>query len=451
MEWLQKVYILILNPFCSLSEKIDNRIRKALMFFICFLLYSTCYIWYSIIGTGTPLTLLSRMLQSILLIMILILLGLEKPMQVVKWNKAVIYTWFALGMLIFIMGFFTEQNTGYWMTGPVIALGLPCLYMVYGRDRKYMCLLDAISKAAIICTIIYFFVCLAGECFNDNTWCAGRYNGLTKDANKIAELCLASFCCILYRFLTIKEHSRWNILAVVSMGILIGQIYWTQSRTTILAVILVLAFYFIIVLKGVFAEKKVRCLLEKLVPLLLSAVIGLASVAIIDEVRNIRQGTSDLIITAEAAVEEDDQYREMLPDEGADLDMYSSGRIKIWSLYIEKFNFIGNDADAETPISPEIWQKTAHNSFIEITYRSGYVTGFVYLFLELITGIFILKVMIRKNEKNSGGDYFMAITSIAYIVFTNLMSSYNPLTAIIFLLYAIAFPVLLEPKKPADN
>ena len=59
--------------------------------------------------------------------------------------------------------------------------------------------------------------------------------------------------------------------------------------------------------------------------------------------------------------------------------------------------------------------------------------------------------MIRKNEKNSGGDYFMAITSIAYIVFTNLMSSYNPLTAIIFLLYAIAFPVLLEPKKPADN
>ena len=122
MEWLQKVYILILNPFCSLSEKIDNRIRKALMFFICFLLYSTCYIWYSIIGTGTPLTLLSRMLQSILLIMILILLGLEKPMQVVKWNKAVIYTWFALGMLIFIMGFFTEQNTGYWMTGPVIAV-----------------------------------------------------------------------------------------------------------------------------------------------------------------------------------------------------------------------------------------------------------------------------------------------------------------------------------------
>ena len=93
-----------------------------------------------------------------------------------------------------------------------------------------------------------------------------------------------------------------------------------------------------------------------------------------------------------------------------------------------------------------IKQRTAHNSLVEITYRSGYITGAVYLILIIMTGIYILKVMIRNNRKNSDGDYFMAIASIGYLIFTSLMSSFNPLTAIIFLLYALGFPVLLDRK-----
>ena len=117
MEWLQKFYILILNPFCNLSGKISPGVKKTCIYIICFLLYGTCYCWYSIIGMGTQLTLLSRMLESIFLIIVLIFLGLEKPLKPVKWNGLFIYCWFALGMLILIMGFFNEQNTGYWMTG----------------------------------------------------------------------------------------------------------------------------------------------------------------------------------------------------------------------------------------------------------------------------------------------------------------------------------------------
>ena len=81
---------------------------------------------------------------------------------------------------------------------------------------------------------------------------------------------------------------------------------------------------------------------------------------------------------------------------------------------------------------------------MEITYRSGYITGGVYLILVLITGIYLVLIMLRNNEKNSNGDYFIAITAIGYIIFTNLMSSFNPLTASIFLLYVIAFPALLN-------
>ena len=64
MEWLQKIYICILNPFCGISQKINDTTRKRLIYTVVLLLYSTCYIWYSIIGMGYSLTLLSRMIES---------------------------------------------------------------------------------------------------------------------------------------------------------------------------------------------------------------------------------------------------------------------------------------------------------------------------------------------------------------------------------------------------
>ena len=170
-------------------------------------------------------------------------------------------------------------------------------------------------------------------------------------------------------------------------------------------------------------------------------------------------GNSNAVMESEQASEnvqdepsaEDVEYRDLLPEKGADMNSFSSGRIFIWQTYAEGFNWIGNPADAEVPISPLIRQRTAHNSLVEITYRSGYITGAVYLLLVMITGIYILRVLFRNNSKNRNGDYFMAITSIGYIIFTSLMSSFNPLTAIIFLLYAIAFPVMLEDRKTAKE
>lgn len=460
MEWLQKLYILILNPFCGLSESISPGIRKAAVYIICFLLYATCYCWYSIIGMGTQLTLLSRMLESIVLIVILIFLGLDKPLKPVKWNKPFIYCWFALGMLMLIMGFFNEQNTGYWMTGPVIALGLPCFYMVYGRREKYEMIFDAICKAAMIISIIYFFVCLYGEYVSDNVWDAtSRYNGLTIDANKIGELCLASFCVIIY-YMLVGKQKAWRILSMVSMGAIIGQTYLTQSRTTILAMAFIVGFYLIISVKDAVTGKEFGRLSKRIGILVISAVIAAVAVKAIDQVHDnylmgqqepqeVSEEADTNTQTAQTTVsttETSSEYRDLMPAEGQDLNAFSSGRLFIWQTYAEGFNFIGNPADAENPISPLIKQRTAHNSLVEITYRSGYITGAVYLILIIMTGIYILKVMIRNNRKNSDGDYFMAIASIGYLIFTSLMSSFNPLTAIIFLLYALGFPVLLDRK-----
>ncbi len=460
MEWLQKLYILILNPFCGLSESISPGIRKTAVYIVCFLLYATCYCWYSIIGMGTQLTLLSRMLESIVLIVILIFLGLEKPLKPVKWNKPFIYCWFALGMLMLIMGFFNEQNTGYWMTGPVIALGLPCFYMVYGRREKYEMIFDAICKAAMIISIIYFFVCLYGEYVSDNVWDAtSRYNGLTIDANKIGELCLASFCVIIY-YMLVGKQKAWRILSMVSMGAIIGQTYLTQSRTTILAMAFIVGFYLIISVKDAVTGKEFGRLSKRIGILVISAVIAAVAVKAIDQVHDNyllgqqepQEVSEDADTNTQAAqttvstTEPSSEYRDLMPAEGQDLNSFSSGRLFIWQTYAEGFNFIGNPADAENPISPLIKQRTAHNSLVEITYRSGYITGAVYLILIIMTGIYILKVMIRNNRKNSDGDYFMAIASIGYLIFTSLMSSFNPLTAIIFLLYALGFPVLLDRK-----
>lgn len=267
----------------------------------------------------------------------------------------------------------------------------------------------------------------------------------------------------------VNEKRIWKVITIISLGMIVSQVYFTQSRTTILAMIFILGFYFIILLKDSITVKKAGIILKPAGALLIAAVIAIISSNIINVVHtnyqeaqlvNISEPSNNSVsvesdqegenVQAEPS-EEDTEYRNLLPEKGADMNSFSSGRLFIWQTYAEGFNWIGNPADAEVPISPLIRQRTAHNSLVEITYRSGYITGAVYLLLVMITGIYILRVMFRNNSKNRNGDYFMAITSIGYIIFTSLMSSFNPLTAIIFLLYAIALPVMLEDRKTAKE
>ena len=86
--------------------------------------------------------------------------------------------------------------------------------------------------------------------------CHEQIYGLTIDANKIGELCLASFCVIIY-YMLVGKQKAWRILSMVSMGAIIGQTYLTQSRTTILAMAFIAGFYLIISVKGCCDGKRV--------------------------------------------------------------------------------------------------------------------------------------------------------------------------------------------------
>ena len=441
MEWLQKIYIFFLNPFCRLSEKIESRIKTKLIYVTCFLLYGICYVWYTMVAFDHVPTLLSRMFQGIVLVVILVFLGLDKPLKTVKWNKLFAWVWFLLGAVIFIMGFITEQNPGYWMTGPVIAIGFPCLYMVYGEEKKYMVLFDAFCKAAIIITIIYFFASLVGEFFRPMAWgLDGRYNGIAQDSNRVGELCIMSFSCIMFYFYTSKKNRFWY-LAIVSLGIVLGQVYLTQSRTTILAIIAMIIFYFIVFIRDFVKkgkEKKINRIKTIVIFACLAMIIAGITVFITTEVRDHNPNR----------VLYEEEYRDVLP-EGQDLNSYSSGRFKIWGLYADGFNFFGNTRDLEVSISDEIYQVNAHNSLIEITYRSGYIAGLLFLAIEIYVGLFILWVMFRK--KNSGyieGDVLIATNAIGFMLFTNLMPAYNPITAFSFFVFVLTlFPMFIKKGR----
>ena len=130
----------------------------------------------------------------------------------------------------------------------------------------------------MIISIIYFFVCLYGEYISDNIWDAtGRYNGLTIDANKIGELCLASFCVIVY-YMLVGKQKIWKIISVISLGIIVGQTYLTQSRTTILAMLFITAFYLIIAFKDAIVERDAGRLARRIGMLVIPVIIAAAAV-----------------------------------------------------------------------------------------------------------------------------------------------------------------------------
>ncbi len=428
-----------------------------MIYAVALLLYSTCYVWYSIIGMGHPLTLLSRMIESIFWYHTY-LPGLGETFETSTLESYYHRDLVCIRNTDFCNGFFYRAK--HWLLDDmtVIALGLPCFFMVYGKREKYEMLFDAVCKAAVICSIAYFFVCLAGEFWNDNTWVSGRYNGLTIDANKIGSFALLHFvvlCTIFWSELLDLPSTQYHCIGNGFRTNLFNSIkndYFGDDFHCRL-------FLYHFNKKCIFC-KNTKKLLRSTVTIILALLLALVCVKGVYALQGVHQEKLQEVLSSEIATEEPvstenvsenvndnapkDEYREMLPKEGDDANAFSSGRIHIWQTYAKGFNFIGNSADAATPISPEIYQRTAHNSSVEITYRSGYITGGVYLILVLITGIYLVLIMLRNNEKNSNGDYFIAITAIGYIIFTNLMSSFNPLTASIFLLYVIAFPALLN-------
>ena len=462
MEWLQKIYILVLGPVCNVTERIDEKRRTSIAAVMMFLLYAFLLVWYSVNMFDIYVSLTSRMVLAVFLLAIFIIFIGNKNLHIVKWNNWVAISWFACGILIFLMGFVAKQNFGYWLIGPVMAFGFPCLYFVIGNSRDINKCFLLVCKAVIVASLIYFIAAIFAETVSDNVWVdfSGRYNGTTSDANRIGEICVASFACSIYIYRSAYSNLFWKILSFTTMAFCICDSIISISRSTIIAISCMVIYFVFLEIKSAVENKKIKQLLINMACIALCIIIGVVfttgmraihkHMEVEKAVQNVTE-TSQIETEKAVAEETVNSVVQIAKDSNRmdvnrrDLNTFSAGRINIWKEYLSNTGILGNPADGKTPISGNLTNVAAHNTIIEISYRSGIVTGLLFLFVEILAGIYILRILLRKN--NEDYDYFAAFAFIGYIIVSNLQVAYNPLTSIIFFVYAISISILVLDKK----
>ena len=250
MGLLQQIYMWILNPIYSKTSQIDEQIRERIFFIMMVLLYGSILVWYSINMFGIYFSHTPRMLLECIMFFVAIVFIGDKKLERIKWNNWIAGFWILCGIIIFLMGFVARQNFGYWLIGPIMAFGFPCLYFVLLNQENYKKYIAIICKAVILASLIYFVVALFAEFISDNVWdWSGRYNGTTSDANRIGEICVASFACCIAILVMKEVSSRWKFLSLIVMAFCICDAWISVSRSTLIAIGCMIVYFIMLVAK----------------------------------------------------------------------------------------------------------------------------------------------------------------------------------------------------------
>ncbi|MEE0772752.1 MAG: O-antigen ligase family protein [Anaerovoracaceae bacterium] len=466
MGFLQQIYMWVLNPIYRQTSKISSENRDKIVFLMMFLVYGSILVWYSINMFDIYISHTPRMLLECVILFIAILFISDKPLVKIKWNNWVAASWIICGIVILIMGFVARQNVGYWFIGPVMAFGFPCLYFVILNQKEYSRYIIIICKAIVLSSLIYFILALFADFISDTVWDVWglRYNGTTSDANRIGEICVASFAAGIY-LVTVRGISvKWQVISLAVMAFCICDAWISISRSTIIALLCMGLYYIILIFKEAMETKEIKRALVKAFCFLLCilmAYLGTFAMRSIHEYAQERARQETVVETeniaenSDAAVSEEDKdsfsaVNERLELSGKDINTFSSGRITIWHTYLSGTGILGNEADGRTPISDNLTNVAAHNTLFEFSYRSGIVAGLLFMIVEILSGIYILRVLFRRSRNNRPQDYFAAFASIGFIIVSNLQVAYNPLTSIIFFVYSLSMVVMFEYRRKTE-
>lgn len=469
MHPLQGVIIKITNPIGAKMEKIEEQKKNVGIAIACVLLYGMLMLWYSVNMFDIYVSLAPRLVLSCVVLAFLILCLMDGRQGKVQWKVVFPICWILCGFLIIAMGIFYRQNLGYWLIGPVIGIGFPCYYYVMYNSSRSIKVIEYLCKSAMVFAIIYLFVCFASEFISDTVWAVDlRYNGTTSDANRIGEICVAASVCAVYMLLC-EKNKTWRIITIIAEGIVVGQAILSQSRSTLLAMLLLAGFYVVIVIKDAVYTKDMKNFGYKAIAAVLVIVLGFSIISLTKDIHNfaVERGngapaadeynielfeanSAIYAMEAEEIVTADNTELDAIGNrsefaDGMNLDQYSSGRIGIWKTYLSHSKLIeGNPCDGKTPIDPALHNVAAHNTILELAYRSGIITAILFFITEFMAGIYILRVMFRRNDRNREEDYFVALATIGYIIVSNLQVAYNPITSIIFFVYAMSLTPLFK-------
>ena len=374
----------------------------------------------------------------------------KKEQAIGNISKYVFITFLIIGLSYGIAGVLFFVPT-YIMNGYIFALQLPLLYIC----MKF-CIIEQLvavyckSYVAISTIIILFFMLIAP--LN-----SGQYNGIFNNPNLTGEFLSCLAICTLYIFE--KESLRGIKIANLAIfGISTSLIFFTRSRTSILACVFLLFAYLI------YAIRERRITGKKLLSLILSIAIALPTTFfILNDVTPRMCEVIDINIDYFGINDSNhsaNSFKDAIGDsadrllKGVNNDSsFSSGRFEIWQAYINRISIKPHRPDLVSfEYNGHVLKANSHNSFLQVAYQSGIISGAAFLFLYIFIGLCALRSLLK--DKLNFNDLFAIMTlanSVPYVLLSNTVGPYTAFSLLSFWIIVIPYYINKKRRKESTN
>lgn len=394
---------------------------------------------------------------------LIIVFSVNKKTEKLKWSVPVYLTYALTAILLIVNRFDHYAGDMYFPLGLIMLTEFIWLAFVWGNRADYETLFRYVSIGVVIMNLFLIAICFKNypyiydplkdfhEAGNYWFWHVRNPNGVTK-------IYLAMVTGAMYMVKTSKKAIPTMICSLI-LGIDMYITYVTHSRNSVLTFLVFIIFMFVVIILDIRRGAKASAVFRKLwisgICIVLGAVLAYCALVVM------QRDAFDKVPYKENAAEKVEDYSEYLDGEYdiyskeysyqkqallkrdhpelVKLDEVMSGRVWIWSMYLEHMDLKGHTKRLGYP---------PHNQFLLLSWFTGAPTGIVWLIFCIIVGIKLMVSFVRGRE----WAWFAFGAYMVYIVQAMLEQGLFPMDKPFILLFHLAaMPCFIKPAEKTNN
>ena len=421
----EKLIQWILLPVSRIVEKIPMAIRDTAFSLSVFVLILMQFIRGSGLYTGR---FLFQFLIVYFLFGIMILTGLTSDIKPVPFSPVLFACW--LGCTVFMLLTGILVNTSSLANATLWLVIFPIFYMVWGQ-REFDRIVPLVVRGVLLSFLIFTIVSIFFYPIN-----AINYSSFFINRNRTGLYLVSVFVCLLGYIFSKQSFSVYVLIAEIISGFTAASIYYTNSRTSIIATALCFLasslFYLYI-----YRKELRHILLCKILPIIAATIILLPNTIYIYQsgyslassiqtaleatpppvtADPLSPGTTDVPILTPAVSEAPGtptpappaaetldamkDYNEQRFDTAEKtLNAYTAGRVARWVAYSREISFLGNPPGKVLyDFNGKEITNSSHFTIIQFAYSYGAIAGLSMLLLNIFAGLASIRYAIKRRE-----------------------------------------------------
>lgn len=412
----------------------------------------------------------------------MILAVMPSKIAPVRFDRMLVVPWIIVTLFMLIAGITKSED--YLPDTMLMLAAFPIFYMV-GVDFNRILRLSFRSLRAsfvVFLLINFLFFPIVKQ----------KYTGFFNNQNGVAFYLSTVFCCCLVDLLASKGNRRRFLLNLAFIGVSFSMIFYSNSRSGLLAVFMSFCLTFCLT---IFTDRAAffKTFLKYFLPVFLSVVVFIpatiyisqlpsmafqalsqleqapqpAQSSVSDNPQPAQSSVSDNPQPAQSSVPDDPQKAPettvsdvlqrvqdtndiKLSTQNKTADSFFTGRLSIWKEYIKRLSFWGHSNLEHFYVEARgTNNSTAHMTILEFAYSYGVLAGLAYLAFNLLAGVKSIRYALRRPTDRYA--LAPAAVSIAFGAVSLLASVTSPFYYTLTFYYYLVQCPLMRRDTDADQ